>query len=188
VIPPRILIAGVGNIFLGDDAFGVEVVQRMADRPLPEGVRVADFGIRSFDLAYALCDGYDATIIVDAVPRGEAPGTLYILEPDIPATGGAGGEGPPEVEIHNMNPAAVLRLAAAMGGQVGRVFVLGCEPAPLQCEDDMETSLSPAVSEAIDGAVELIESLVAGIRRCELLAAGQRNREGGTSGGVGDAA
>jgi len=78
---PRILIAGVGNIFLGDDAFGVEVVQQMAGRTFPPGVRIVDFGIRGLDLTYALLEDYDAAIIVDALPRGQAPGTLYVVEP-----------------------------------------------------------------------------------------------------------
>src|SRR5437870_2595644 len=81
--PPRILVAGIGNIFLGDDAFGCEVVQRLAARAWPASVRVVDFGIRGFDLAYALMDGYDVTIFVDATPRADAPGTLYTIEPDL---------------------------------------------------------------------------------------------------------
>src|ERR1700734_1751902 len=80
--PPRILIAGIGNIFLGDDAFGSEVARRLAARPMPDGVKVVDFGIRGFDLTYALLDGSDATILVDATPRGGPPGTLYVIEPD----------------------------------------------------------------------------------------------------------
>src|ERR1700758_4827464 len=79
---PRILVAGVGNIFLGDDAFGVEVVQRLARRALPDGVRVVDFGIRGLDLVYALLDGYETVVLVDAAPRGGSPGTLYVLEPE----------------------------------------------------------------------------------------------------------
>src|SRR4029077_20136764 len=78
----RILIACVGNIFLGDDGFGVEVARRLAGRPLPEGVVLKDFGIRGFDLTYALLDGYDLTILVDACPRGAAPGTLHLIDPD----------------------------------------------------------------------------------------------------------
>ena len=80
---PKILVAGIGNIFLGDDAFGVEVARRLSARPQPEAVRVADFGIRGYDLAYALLDGYDTTILIDACPRGDAPGTLYVIEPDL---------------------------------------------------------------------------------------------------------
>src|SRR6202030_732892 len=79
----RILIAGIGNIFLGDDAFGVEVVRRLAARKLPDAIRVVDFGIRGFDLAYALMEGYEITILVDATPRGGQPGTLYTIEPDL---------------------------------------------------------------------------------------------------------
>ena len=78
---PRILVAGIGNIFLGDDAFGVEVVRRLSAREWPANVRVTDFGIRGYDLAYALLDGYDTTILIDACPRGELAGTLYVIEP-----------------------------------------------------------------------------------------------------------
>ncbi len=92
--PPRILIAGIGNIFLGDDAFGSEVARRLAAQPIPDGVRVVDFGIRGFDLAYALIDGYDATILVDATPRGGSPGTLYLIEPDPGEARDAGGRRP----------------------------------------------------------------------------------------------
>ncbi len=81
----RILIAGIGNIFLGDDAFGVEVVRRLSRsaRKLPDEVRIVDFGIRGFDLAYALMEGYEVAILVDATPRGGVPGTLYTIEPDL---------------------------------------------------------------------------------------------------------
>ena len=111
---PRILVAGIGNIFLGDDAFGVEVARRLSARELPRNVRVTDFGIRGYDLAYALLDGYDTTILIDACPRGEPAGTLYVIEPDLENLGG------PEdkqvaVEAHSMNPLNVLRLATSMG-------------------------------------------------------------------------
>ena|SRR5665213_2941492 len=109
---PRILIAGVGNIFLGDDAFGVEVVQRLARRPPPDGVCVVDFGIRGLDLAYALCDGYETVVLVDATPRGGLPGALYVIEPDVGETSGEAGV---LIEGHNMEPVKVLRLAATMG-------------------------------------------------------------------------
>ncbi len=154
---PRILVAGVGNIFLGDDAFGVEVVQRLARRPLPPEVRVVDFGIRGLDLTYALLDGYELVILVDAAPRGEAPGTLYVLEPEVAATvpGGAAA-----VEPHSMDPVKVLRLAAAMGGRIDRLLVVGCEPAPLNEADEMQTGMSNAVRAAVDEAVVLVESLI----------------------------
>jgi hydrogenase maturation protease len=151
---PRILVAGVGNIFLGDDAFGVEVAQRLARRPLPDGVRVVDFGIRGLDLVYALLDGCEAAILVDAVPRGGRPGTLYVLEPT-PAAGAV-----PAVEGHNLDPEKVLRLAAAMGGRVGRLLVVGCEPTPPDAAGEMRMGLSEPVQAAVEEAIPLVEALL----------------------------
>ena len=174
---PRILVAGVGNIFLGDDAFGVEVVQGLARRPLPEGVRVVDFGIRGLDLTYALLDGYEAVILVDAAPRGETPGTLYVLDlegAEPPAEGEAG----PLIEGHGMDPVRVLRLTAAMGGQVGRLLLVGCEPTPLAEADEMHMGLSEPVRRAVDEAVTLIEELAARLLRGELIEHHSREKEG----------
>lgn len=162
---PRVLIAGVGNIFLGDDAFGVEVARRLAARDLPEGVTVIDFGIRGLDLTYALLDGHEAVILVDATPRGGAPGTLYVLEPTVE---GSSGDTPP-VEGHGMDPVKVLRLAAAMGGRVGRLLLVGCEPAPPGGEDDMRMGLSDPVRAAVDEAVDVVESLIARLLRGETI-------------------
>jgi hydrogenase maturation protease len=162
---PRILIACVGNIFLGDDAFGVEVARRLAGRPLPEGVRVVDFGIRGFDLTLALLDDTtDAFILVDAVPRGEPPGTLYVIEPEWIA----GEETSPSqacpVETHAIDPVRVFRLAAAMGGTPRRILMVGCEPTPFDPDDDPPMELSAPVRAALDEAVLLVESLVAQVR------------------------
>ncbi|HXG13006.1 MAG TPA: hydrogenase maturation protease [Gemmataceae bacterium] len=154
--PPRVLVAGVGNIFLGDDAFGVAVVRRLAGRPLPDGVQVIDFGIRGIDLAYAMLDGYDAIILVDAVPRGGEPGTLYVIEPH------DGGEpaGPDAlVATHDMDPVKVLRLVRALGGRPAWLRLVGCEPATLEPGEEA-LALSPPVQAAVDGAVGLIESLI----------------------------
>ena len=153
---PRILVAGIGNIFLGDDAFGVEVARRLSARELPQGVRVTDFGIRGYDLAYALLDGYDTTILVDACPRGEPAGTLYVIEPDLENLGG-----PEEgaVEAHSMNPLNVLRLAQSMGGPLKRVLLVGCEPGTLGPEEG-QMGLSEPIEIAVDEAVRLVEALV----------------------------
>jgi hydrogenase maturation protease len=153
---PRILVAGIGNIFLGDDAFGVEVARRLSSRELPQGVRVTDFGIRGYDLAYALLDGYETTILVDACPRGEPAGTLYVIEPDLENLGG-----PEEgaVEAHSMNPLNVLRLAQSMGGSLKRILLVGCEPATLGPEEG-QMGLSEPIEAAVDEAVKLIEALV----------------------------
>jgi hydrogenase maturation protease len=157
---PRILVAGVGNIFLGDDAFGVEVARRLAGRPQTEAVRVVDFGTRGIDLTYALLDGYEAVVLVDAAPRGGPPGTLYVVEPDaeLPASGEE-----PLIEAHGLVPAKVLRLAAALGGPVPRVLLVGCEPAATGGDEEMAAGLSGPVQAAVDEAVVLVESLVAGL-------------------------
>ena len=159
-MPPRILIACIGNIFLGDDGFGCEVARRLAARELPPEVRLVDFGIRGFDLTYALLDGYDVTIFVDATPRGEgAPGTLYTIEPDLAELDEMDAH-EMMVEPHGMNPLKVLRLVKTMGGEFKRVLLVGCEPAPLESEEG-EMGLSAAVERAVDEAVVIIEALVA---------------------------
>lgn len=158
---PRILIAGIGNIFLGDDGFGSEVARRLMQSKLPEEVRVVDFGIRGFDLTYALLDGYDVTIFVDATPRGEAPGTLYTIEPDL-AELDEGDAQSAMVETHGMNPMKVLQLVKSMGGEFKRILLVGCEPAPLEAEEGM-MGLSEPVEAAVGEAVKIVESLVASV-------------------------
>jgi hydrogenase maturation protease len=155
---PKILIAGIGNIFLGDDGFGVEVIRRLS--PLPEGVTVKDFGIRSYDLAYALLDHYDVTILVDAAPRGGSPGDIYLIEPE--AANEAGAPLEPAIDAHAMNPVSVLRLARSMGPIDGRILVVACEPEDLGGEEG-KMGLSAAVSAAAGEAAHLIEKMVARI-------------------------
>ncbi|MGD0178969.1 MAG: hydrogenase maturation protease [Terriglobales bacterium] len=155
---PTILVAGVGNIFMGDDAFGVEVVRRLASRKLPERVRVADFGIRGFDLAYALQDGYETTILVDACPHGHAPGTLYVIEPDLKALDESAAS-QPVTDAHVMNPVSVLRMARAMNIEVRNVLLVGCEPETLGGEEG-QMGLSAPVEAAVEAAVELVQSLI----------------------------
>jgi hydrogenase maturation protease len=155
---PSILVAGIGNIFLGDDAFGVEVVRRMAGLKLPAGVRVSDFGIRGFDLAYALQDGYETTILVDACPHGQPPGTLYVIAPDLKVLDDP--EAPQAaIEAHAMNPMNVLRMARAMNIELKNVLLVGCEPETLGAEEG-QMGLSAPVEAAVDEAVKLVESLV----------------------------
>jgi hydrogenase maturation protease len=156
---PRILIAGIGNIFLGDDAFGVEVARRLAERKLPDCARVVDFGIRGFDLAYALLDGYDLTILVDATPRGSPPGTLYRIEPDLSGLGDPDSPGA-ALESHGMNPLNVFRLVRSMGGEPRRILLVGCEPAELGEEEDGRMGLSPAVATAVEEAARMIEGII----------------------------
>jgi hydrogenase maturation protease len=156
----KILIAGVGNIFLADDGFGVEVAGRLANCVFPAGVRIAEFGIRGFDLAYALMEGYETTILVDAYPgdgQGE-PGTLFVVEPDWKELSSPPTQ-PGFIEPHAMNPLNVLRMATSMGGPLKRVLLVGCVPATLGPEEG-RMGLSEPVTAAVDEAVKLVNSLV----------------------------
>jgi hydrogenase maturation protease len=152
---PRVLVAGIGNVFLGDDGFGVALADRLSRRALPAGVDVADFGIRGMDLAYALAD-YDVAVLLDATPRGEAPGTLYVIE----VAREVDGPGP---DAHGMDPVKVLALARALGGELPRVLVVGCEPAsgPNAEEDEMAMELSEPVRAALGQAERLVDELLA---------------------------
>jgi hydrogenase maturation protease len=152
----RILIAGIGNIFFGDDAFGCEVISELSRRNLPAEVCINDFGIRSYDLACALTKEYEAVILVDAAPRGQPPGTVYLIEPDrdelrrlAPAT----------PDAHSFDPVSALKLAHSFGGFSGKLFLVGCEPAVLE-NDDGAMGLSEPVREAVPRAIDLIESLL----------------------------
>ncbi len=158
-----VLVAGIGNVFLADDGFGVEVARRLAQRELAAGVKVADFGIRGMDLAYELQEDYDAAILVDAVPRGQTPGTLYVIEPDLVGTDSV-------LDAHSMDPVRVLGLARTLGSLPPRVLVLGCEPATGKTLEDEELvmGLSPPVAAAMDKAVEMVETLLE-----DLLSAGE---------------
>jgi hydrogenase maturation protease len=148
-----ILIAGVGNIFLGDDAFGVEVARRLAARPLAHGIRVVDFGIRGLDLTYALLENYDRVILVDAVQRGGKPGALYLIEPLLENAGA--------MQTHEMAPAKALAAAKAMGAALANVVIVGCEPESFGSEEEPRMGLSQAVEAAVDEAVALIEDMAA---------------------------
>ncbi len=152
-----ILIAGIGNIFLGDDGWGVEVVRRLASRPLPKGVRVADFGIRGVHLAFELLEHPDdTTILVDITPRGGEPGTVYLIEPDLEALANAANPADAAADAHGMTPDAVFALLRSLGGTPGKVWIVGCEP--FSTEEEM--GLSPAVEPAVDEAVTLLLELV----------------------------
>ena len=153
----RILVAGIGNLFLGDDGFGVEVVRRLAGRELPEDVEVADFGIRGMDLIYALQDDYEVVIFVDAAPRGEEPGTVYLLEPEIEE------DGEVVLDTHGMDPVKVIKFARTLGARPGRTLVVGCEPKVVISRENYEEmlmELSEPVQAAVEEAVKLVESLV----------------------------
>jgi len=146
-----VLVAGVGNIFLTDDAFGSEVARRLADVALPEGVKVVDYGIRGMHLAYDLLDGYDALVVVDALPGNGSPGDLSVLEvrPDDL------GEG--ELDAHGMAPVAVLASLGQLGGSLPTTYLVGCQPASVE----EGIGLTAAVSAAVEPAVELVLEVLA---------------------------
>lgn len=161
----RVLVAGIGNVFLGDDGFGVEVVRALAEGEggaggrLPPAVDVVDFGIRGMDLVYALQDGHDGVILVDALPRGEAPGTLTVIRPEVPEDAVA------TLDTHGMDPARVLAFARRLGPIPEHTLVVGCEPAAIPAPEDwseMTMELSPPVREAVARAAGLVATLAEG--------------------------
>jgi hydrogenase maturation protease len=154
----RLLIAGIGNIFLGDDAFGVVVVDQLKQQPCPAGVEVRDFGIRGFDLACALQEGYEAVILVDAVRRGGPPGTLYVIEPATDP--GPEAVAAPHLAMHSLDPVQVLALVRRMGGSLPYLLLVGCEPQTLEPAEDGFT-LSEAVRAAVEPAAKLVWTLAA---------------------------
>jgi len=154
---PKIFVAGVGNVFLGDDGFGVEVAKHLAGHLLPDGVTVADFGIRGVHLAYQLLEGYDVLILVDAARRGEPPGTVFVLEPDFSEEDrNERGENGFILDAHSMDPELVLGMLESLGGKIGRVLIVGCEPETI--EERM--GLSEAVAHAVPGAARLVLEIV----------------------------
>ncbi|KUN01182.1 hydrogenase [Streptomyces yokosukanensis] len=152
---PRLLVAGIGNIFLADDAFGPEVIRALDERPLPPEVRVRDYGIRGMDLAYDLLDGYATAVLVDTARRGHHPGTLCLIEAEPP-------DGTVVPEAHGMDPAKVLALATHLGDEpLPRVLVLACEPEVLPAADeDLLPGLTAPVREAVGRAVDALHTLV----------------------------
>lgn len=152
----RVLVAGIGNIFLGDDGFGVEVVRRLAARQFPDSVYIRDFGIRGFDVAYALTEAWDTVVLVDAMSRGETPGTVFVLEAncDSPEM-----HLPSDIQPHGMDPVQAIRLAKSLGTIPCRILVVGCEPADLGGEDG-KMGLSPEIEAAVLVAADTVGQLV----------------------------
>jgi len=149
----KLLVAGVGNIFLVDDGFGVEVARRLAAESWPPGVEVADFGIRGVHLAYHLLDGYDLLVLVDALSQGEEPGTVFLLEPDVDSEPG---REVPITDAHGLDPESVLAIVRTLGGKIGRVLVVGCEPAELV----ERIGLSAVVERAVEEAIRMVRDII----------------------------
>jgi len=154
----RILVAGIGNIFLGDDAFGVEVVRLLAGRPVPAGVEVRDFGIRGVHLAYDLLNGCDLFVLVDAAERGEAPGTVTVIEVEVPEPDPAVFGSGPVIDAHSLTPDGIFALLGSLGGRPGRSLLVACEPADVSAG----MGLSGPVLQALPHAVRTVEEILAG--------------------------
>lgn len=159
----RILIACVGNIFLGDDAFGVEVAQRLSREQFQENVTVVEYGIRSYDLTYALMQPWDLVILVDAVSRGEKPGTVFAIEPDLSAMTESAAN--MRFDAHSMNPVSVIQMVTALGGQCPRMTIIGCEPLSVEASADGQFGLSEPVRAGVEEAIRLIHETVQGFTR-----------------------
>lgn len=151
-----ILVAGVGNIFFGDDGFGVEVATRRAQDPVPAGVRLEEYGIRGLHLAYELLEGHDTLVLVDALPLGEAPGTVAVVEVDPDDVGVVAEDGQPLLDAHSMSPAVVLSQLRRLGGHLDRVIVIGCQPASIE----EGIGLSPEVEAAVPLALRMIDEVL----------------------------
>ena len=156
----QILVAGVGNAWLQDDAFGGECARRLEARGVPEGVTVMDFGTGGLDLAYELMRGYDALVLLDASRQGGEPGTLYVVEPDMAEFEAEIADGE-VINPHGMDPATVLRFVSAIGGFSGKVVVIGCEPGEV---DDVGLGLTPPVEAAVDRAIGLVRETLRELR------------------------
>ena len=156
----RILVAGIGNVWLGDDGFGGEVVKRLEARELPKGTVVFDFGTGGLDLAYEVMRGYSALVIVDVSRQGGEPGTLYVIdvEPDDVPAEIQDGE---TIDPHSMDPMTMLRFVLAIGGWPGRVQVIACEPAEV---DDVGLGLTPAVEASVERAMALVLETIEELR------------------------
>ena len=159
----QILIAGVGNAWLQDDAFGSECARRLEAQGVPEGVTVMDFGTSGLDLAYELIRGYSALVLLDASRQGDVPGTLYVMEPDRSEFAGALQDGE-NIDPHDMNPHTVLRFVNAIGGWPGKVVVIACEPGET---DQPGYGLTPPVEAAVQSAVTLVLETLAELQTDE---------------------
>jgi hydrogenase maturation protease len=152
---PRVLVAGIGNIFLGDDGFGPEVVRRLAaEDVLPDPVRVTDYGIRGMHLAYDLLDTYDTLVLVDALPGAGAPGQIVVLEITAADLGGG------DFDAHGMNPAAMLASLDRLGGTLPVTYLVGCRVAVVEEAIGLSAPVAAAIPEAIAAVRELVQRLL----------------------------
>jgi hydrogenase maturation protease len=158
-----ILVAGIGNIFKGDDGFGVEVVKRLSLHVDAQMVRVVDFGIRGIDLAYTLLESqYEQVILVDVAQRGGLPGSVYVIQPEIDEFRAEFNRDSFEnvSEAHDLHPAQVLKWVSLVAGRLPPIQIVACEPERLGTDNELIMGLSERVRLAIDPAVKAVERLI----------------------------
>jgi hydrogenase maturation protease len=151
----RVMIAGVGNMFMKDDGFGGAVVRKMMSKTFPEGVELKDFGTGGLKLAYDLMKGYDALVLLDVSKRGEKPGSLYVIEPSESEVSADLAESP--IDPHGSDPSTVLRFVKAIGSWPGKVLIVACEPGNIE---EFEIGLSENVNASIDKAIEFVDDII----------------------------
>jgi hydrogenase maturation protease len=150
----RTLVAGVGNVFLRDDAFGVEVVRLLGEQPRDDGVEIRDFGIRGVHLAYELLNGCDLFVLIDAAPRGAVPGTVSVIDIELPDPASLTS---PVIDAHSLTPDSIFALLASLGGRPGRSLLVACEPADVSAG----MGLTEPVAEALPHAVRAVKEILA---------------------------
>jgi hydrogenase maturation protease len=160
--PVRILVAGIGNVLLGDDGFGVAVVEQLARYALPNGVVLMDAGIRGLDLTYALLGDYEAGILIDAAKRGSPPGSLYVIDPEAPQLTVSEDETNPAglLDARAMDPMKVLAFVRQSGSALRAIRVVGCEPLTFGSDAEPVLGLSAPVKAAIPIAIEQVLALI----------------------------
>ena len=165
---PRVLVVGVGNVLNGDDGFGVEVARKLAARPLPEGVRVAETGIGGIHLVHELMDGYDALVVVDAVDRGRPPGTVMVIEAEVLDVSEMAPEARHDLlaDMHLATPERALMVAQAVGVLPERTVIVGCQPRQIET---LGVGLTDEVAAAVDQAVTEVERCLTALTAFQVL-------------------
>ena len=160
----RVLVVGVGNVLHGDDGFGVEVARRLSERPLPQGVTVAETGIGGIHLVHELMAGYDALVVVDAVDRDRPPGTVMVIDADVTDVAGLPVDERHDLlaDMHLATPERALMVARAAGVLPERTIIVGCQPAEIET---LGIGLTEQVSQAVTSAVNEVESCVRELAR-----------------------
>lgn len=158
----KTLVAGMGNVLRGDDGFGIRVIDELKQNHIfTDDVNLYEAGIGGISLVQELMSGYDALIVIDAVEKGAAPGTVFVLEPM---------DGKVEiknlelhqkmVDMHYADPSKVLLMAKAVNVCPPIVYIVGCQPEFVdEAEEGLRPSVENAIPQAINEVISLLEQL-----------------------------